>query len=393
MLTIHGEQVLAIDSDAHVIETEQTWSYLEPSEQRFRPMLVGSEKQPDQQYWVLHDKVVGFRFPSRTAQELEELSQRTGRDMNTSPEARELARVELRLQHMDQLGIDIQVLHNTLWIEQVTNRLEAELALCRSYNRWLGDTWAQSKGRLCWSCLPPTLSIAEAIREVRWCKEHGSVGICLRPIEGDHHLTDSYFYPLYEEAERLDMPITVHIANGNPANVELVRHSLFWRFRVPTVAACYAYLQSNVPERFPRLRVGFIEAGAQWLVWVLEGATRNIGLPKSSLPEILSKKRVWVTCEYEDHLPYLLQYAGEDNLIIGTDYGHTDPFSNVRALKTFVDRPDVSDAVKKKIIKDNALAFYGLKEGDLPAHAGQSQTVAAGGAVEALTKPSRAMRV
>jgi uncharacterized protein len=228
MLTINGEQVLAIDSDAHVIESEQTWSYLEPSEESFRPRLVGDDKHPEQQYWVLHDKVVGFRFPSLTARELEELSLRTGRDMNTSPEARELARVDLRLQHMDQAGIDIQVLHNTLWIEQVTNRPEAERALCRSYNRWLGDTWERGKGRLRWTCMPPTLSIPDAIEEVRWCKDHGAVGICLRPLEGDHHLTDSYFYPLYEEAQRLDLPIAVHIANGNPTNVELVRHSLFW---------------------------------------------------------------------------------------------------------------------------------------------------------------------
>jgi predicted TIM-barrel fold metal-dependent hydrolase len=370
MLTIGGEEVVAIDADAHVTETEDTWSYLEAHEEGFRPILVGSDKRPDQQYWLLNDKVVGFRFGSKTAQELEELSQKTGRDMNTSAGARELARVDLRLEHMDQLGIDIQVLHNTLWIEQVTNRPEAELALCRSYNRWLADTWARGKGRLRWSCMPPVLSIPEAIKEARWCREHGSVGICLRPLEGDHHLTDSYFFPLYEEAERLDMPITVHIGNGNPANIDLVRHSPFWRFRSPTVSACYAYLQSHVPETFPRLRVGFIEAGAQWLVWVLEGATRNIGLPKSALPEVLARKRVWVTCEYEDHLPYLIPHAGEDNLIIGTDYGHTDPFSNVRALKIFVDRPDLSDRVKKKIISDNALAFYGLKEKDLPAYAG-----------------------
>jgi len=74
----------------------------------------------------------------------------------------------------------------------------------------------------------------------------------------------------------------------------------------------------------------------------------------------MSKKRVWVACEYEDHLPYIMQYAGEDNLIIGTDYGHTDPFSNVQALKVFVNRPDLSDNAKKKIVRDNAKAFYGL---------------------------------
>ncbi len=378
MLVIGGEQVLAIDADAHVIETEDTWSFLEPSEDRFRPILVGSENQPDKQYWLLNDKVVGFRFPSLTAKELEELSHRTGRDMNTTPETRGLARVDLRLQHMDQVGIDIQVLHNTLWIEQVTNHPEAELALCRSYNRWLADTWARGMGRLRWSCMPPTLRIPDAIEEVRWCKEHGAVAICLRPLEGEHHLTDSYFFPLYEEAQRLDIPIAVHIANGNPTNIDLVRHSLFWRFRVPTVAACHAYLRSQVPELFPNLRVGFIEAGAQWLVWVLEGVmrTREAGPSKSAMRELLSRKRVWVTCEYEDHLPYLLSYTGEDNLIIGTDYGHIDPFSNVRALKVFVDRTDISDTVKKKVLKDNAMAFYGLKDEDLPSYAVQSQAVA-----------------
>jgi predicted TIM-barrel fold metal-dependent hydrolase len=204
------------------------------------------------------------------------------------------------------------------------------------------------------------------------------VGICLRPLEGEHLVTDSYFYPLYEEAQRLDIPIAVHIANGNPANIELVRQSLFWRFRVPTVAACHTYLRSEVPELFPRLRVGFIEAGAQWLVWVLEGVVRLVDNEsrKSAMRELLAKKRVWVACEYEDHLPYLLAHAGEDNLIIGTDYGHTDPFSNVRALQAFVNRTDISDTVKKKIIRDNALAFYGIKENDLACGRGQSQGVA-----------------
>jgi predicted TIM-barrel fold metal-dependent hydrolase len=376
MLIIGAEPVLTIDSDAHVIETEHTWSFLKPSEDQFRPLLIGSDKQPERQYWLMNEKVMGFRPPIRTAPELAELSKRTGRDINTTAEARELSRVDLRLQHLDEVGIDIQVLHNSLWIEQVTNRPEAELALCRSYNRWLGDTWSRGKGRLRWSCMPPTLRILDAVEEIRWCKEHGAVAICLRPLEGDHHLTDSYFFPLYEEAQHLNMPIAVHIANGNPANVDLVRHSLFWRFRVPTVAACHAYLQSNVSELFPRLRVGFIEAGAQWIVWVLEGIVRVLGLPKSAMPELLSRKRVWVACEYEDHLTYLLPYAGEDNFIIGTDYGHTDPFSNVRALQAFVDRTDVSDRVKKKILRDNAIAFYGLKDADLRLGMAQDDSLA-----------------
>jgi len=360
MLNIEGEYVLMVDSDSHVIESESTWAYLAPSEERFRPRLVESDNEPGQQRWVLDGKEVGFRPRDRTEQELVELSQSTGREMRTSSGARELTRADQRLEQMDQVGIDVQVMHNSLWLSQVTEDPEAEMALCRSYNRWMGNTWTQDKERLRWSCVPPTLSISEAVKEVRWCKDNGAVGICLRPLEGNRHLTDPWFYPIYEEAERLDLPITVHIGNASPTHVELVKQSLFWRFRVPTVAACHTYLKSEVPDMFPRLRVGFIEAGAQWLVWVLEGVARVLNTPKDEMREMLAKKRVWVACEYEDHLPYILQYAGEDHLIIGTDFGHTDPFSNVKALNAFVGRSDISGKVKKKIVKDNAEAFYGL---------------------------------
>jgi len=188
MLEINGEKVLMIDADSHVIENESTWAHLEPSEQRFRPRLVESETEPGQQCWVLDGKIIGFRPTTRTPQELAELTERTGRDMITQQGARELTKADQRVQHMDRVGIDIQVIHNSLWLSQVTDDPEAEMALCRSYNRWMGDTWEHGKGRLRWSCLPPTLSIPEAIQEVRWCKDHGAVGICLRPLEGNRHL-------------------------------------------------------------------------------------------------------------------------------------------------------------------------------------------------------------
>ena len=126
-----------IDADAHVIETEHTWDYLEPSERKFRPQLFYSPDDETRQYWVIDDKIRGFRARTLSEQQITELSQRAGRDIGTQQGARELDDVELRLKHMDELGIDIQVLHNTLWIEQITTRPEVETALCWSWNRWL----------------------------------------------------------------------------------------------------------------------------------------------------------------------------------------------------------------------------------------------------------------
>ena len=50
---------------------------------------------------------------------------------------------------------------------------------------------------------------------------------------------------------------------------------------------------------------------------------------------------MFVTCENTDDLPYIVQETGEDGLVIGTDYGHTDTSSDVDAIKVFRkrDRP------------------------------------------------------
>jgi hypothetical protein len=53
-----------IDADAHVTETARTWDYLEPAEQRFRPLLFASPHDPATQYWVIEGKIRGFRFPT-----------------------------------------------------------------------------------------------------------------------------------------------------------------------------------------------------------------------------------------------------------------------------------------------------------------------------------------
>ena len=48
-----------IDADAHVIETERTWDYLEPSEQKYRPLLFSSPEDSTRQYWVIDEKIRG----------------------------------------------------------------------------------------------------------------------------------------------------------------------------------------------------------------------------------------------------------------------------------------------------------------------------------------------
>ena len=356
---------LVIDSDAHVVETERTWDFMDPEDAQYRPQLVQSPDDPTRQHWVIDGEVRGFRFPTLTEIQMEARSQR-GRNITTPQAARELDDVGLRLQDMDRLGIDVQVLHHTLWIEQVAERPEVERAICRGWNRWLGDIWRQSEGRLRWSCVPPYRDLEAALEEMQSAKENGAVAVTMRPIEGTRTILDPYFYPIYEEAIRLDMSVAVHIANANPSIVNILRTpedpgSAFGIFRIPTVASCHALIMSKIPERFPDLRWGFIEASAGWVPWIItESKNRYQGAARKFPDNVLKEYNIYVTCQTDDDIPYILQCAGDDNILIGTDYGHFDPSSEVDAISIFKGMAGISEESMRKILCDNPKALYGI---------------------------------
>jgi predicted TIM-barrel fold metal-dependent hydrolase len=59
-------------------------------------------------------------------------------------------------------------------------------------------------------------------------------------------------------------------------------------------------------------------------------------------------------------VPYVVSCCGEDRLVIGTDYGHTDPSSAVTALNEFQRMEGLDPSVKEKILSHNAKALYNL---------------------------------
>ena len=355
---------MIVDADAHVVETTHTWDYLEESDQKYRPKLFQSADDPSTQYWFLEGKAIGFRNPTLSERELIALSKQTGRALQTAPEARELRDVEIRLQHMDQLGIDVQILFNTMWIARVAEKPEVEIALCATWNRWMADVWKQGKSRLRWSCVVPAMTINEALRQIRFAREIGAVAVSLRPFENDKHLVEPYFYPIYEEVSRPGMAVAVHIANANPQLMDQFkprydRMGGFAQFRIPAVITCLSLMMSDVPKLFPKLRWGFVEASAQWVPWVVNEAVRRSGT-KGFPPNPCREFNIYITAQTDDDFPYVLKYAGEDNIVIGTDYGHTDASSEVDAIAVFRQNTTISDAVKKKILEDNPCRLYAL---------------------------------
>jgi len=339
-----------IDSDAHVLETNHTWDYLLDSERDMRPRIVPTPNDAASggESWLVDGTYIGK-------------ARNVGHD--TSKESREMEDIKARLAHMDELGIDVQVLYPTIFLRPFTRRPEVELAVTRSYNRWLIDIWKQAPDRLRWVAVLPLLSMNKAIEEARYAKENGACGIFMRGLEGDKRISDSHFFPIYEEAGRLDMPICVHSATGS-----FVVHDYFLdecgfnKFKLAVVGSFHSLIFNGIPEKFPQTRWAFVEVSSQWVPYAIHdfARRRERGGRRVDKNEVLRKNKVWVTCQTDDDLPYVLQYAGDDRLIIGTDYGHNDTSSEILALRKLREDGIVPTAVVEKILDDNARALYAL---------------------------------
>ena len=360
-----------IDADTHVDETEDTWAYMEETEQEFRPITSYPQEQdptrPPMRYWIIDGKR-HLRFV------------RSDEQTKTTVETRELIDVDARLRDMDRMGVEVQVMYPTLSLVEITERPEVAQALRRSYNRWLAEKWARAGGRLRWVMLPPLRTMDKALEELRFAKDHGACGVLKKgDREAGFWPVDPYFFPFYEEAQRLDLPICFHTGSGVPdfTPARQFPFSGFYRITLPVVHAFQSLIFQGVPAQFPRLRFGFIEAAASWVPFVLHNLRRHLAKnrerPESVLrsgkqsldisEDLLARNRMYVTCHVDEDLPYLIKCAGEDNLLLGSDYSHSDPAqeaSFMHRLQQRADAGDIQQSVVKKITDDNPRAFYGL---------------------------------
>lgn len=337
-----------IDSDAHVIETESTWDFMTESEAQFRPQIVGAVNPGGAAttYWLIDGR----------------LHARTNVGKETPRGAREMSDIEKRLAHMDELGVDIQVLYPTLFLTPLSHRAEIQVAVYRSYNRWLAEIWKKAPDRLRWAAAVPLLSLEQSFAEMRFGKENGACGVFVCGLEVDRRLSDAYFFPLYEEAVRLDLPICVHSGNGSFAVHDFFAgDSGFCKFKLAVVGAFQTVIFDRIPERFPKLKFAFIEVGAQWVPYVACDLKRRFRRRGRPMPEnLLRDNRIYVACETTDDLGYIVSYAGEDNLVIGSDYGHADTSAEIEALRRVREEGKLGQAVVDKMLDDNPRALYGL---------------------------------
>jgi len=343
-----------IDADAHVIESEATWEFMDGDDLQYKPIPLASQHD-GRLFWSIDGALRARRVNVGT---------------DTTRESQELTDVPARVADLDKFGTDVQVNYPSLWTTLTFKHTEADQAVCRGYNRFMASVCSQAPDRLRWVAVLPGSSIDAAIEELHFAKEHGGCGGTFRGWEGDHHPTSPYFFPMYEEAEKLGLPMCFHAGIGNDMVNDFLMgapdRGNIQRFKWPVMGAFHSLLLSDVSTRFPELRFAFVESGASWIPYLLGDLTRRVAWTQGNINDngptdhMLKDNNLFVTCQTNDDLPYVMSYAGEDNLVIGTDYGHADTASELLALRTFQEESGVSPEATSKILDDNARALYGL---------------------------------
>ena len=344
-----------IDADAHVIESDRTWSYLAEDERRFAPMVLdladgesqsGSGLSQTTRFWYS-----GNFIQSKDNADLVAMDE----------DSREMGNVKARLAHMDQLNIDVQVLYPTIFLAPCARDAAQEAAQYRAYNRWLADIWKAAGDRLRWAACVPTASMHKVRDELAFAKDHGACCVFVRPFECDRYVGESYFEPLLKAAAELDLAIAFHAGNASYHNNTLHAGHNFARFKLAMMAQFHWLLENEIPAKYPEIRWAFIEASASWVPYTLldlESRLKRRG--KKMWDNPLADNNIWVTVEMTDDIPYIIDRVGDDNLIVGTDYGHTDTASEIEALRLLRENGGISPQSADKILGANPTRLYGL---------------------------------
>jgi predicted TIM-barrel fold metal-dependent hydrolase len=279
--------------------------------------------------------------------------------------------IPTRLRDMDREGIEVSVLFPTssFSVSQVVER-DYAVAYARAYNDYAATTCAASD-RLKAVALVAFQDVDAAVAEVRRAvTELGLAGVAIASLGMKEHLGSRTFWPIYEELERLNVPLCVHNRRETPLGDHRYDSFLYMHTigrPVETIIQFAGLIYGGVAERFPNLRIGFLECGVGWVPywmermdeeWEKRGEIEAPLCPRKPSHYVEQGNWFFATEPEEGMLPYVIERIGAERVLFASDYPHWDGmFPHV--VSTIRGREDISEADKEKILGGNAARFYG----------------------------------
>jgi predicted TIM-barrel fold metal-dependent hydrolase len=372
-----------IDADGHVEENPITFSdkYFDPAFRTHRPQVVRGAEE-GLAYWMIDEQL----FPRRVGRGCNNLGTPTSYQGNPVRHAQrkpdtlgsmELTNLSERLQIMDEEGIWLQVLYPTLFLAYPLSCNPAYVtAMCDAYNRWLGDVLSGQE-RLRWVGVVNLDDISASVRQVQEAKKLGAVGMMILGTAGDRLLDDPSLLPFYDAVAESDLPLAVHVGWACPSINNLYTHiypSGVIAFSMPVLMGLVSIMSGGILDRYPNLRLVFLEAGCLWVHFILERlhhrfqhsgknlaniVSRTAPIQKLEPMEYIKTGNLYFSAEVEDALlPQVLDLVGDGQILFASDMPHGD--RERFAAKILQDRKDIPDVAKTKILQSNPARFYRL---------------------------------
>jgi predicted TIM-barrel fold metal-dependent hydrolase len=278
------------------------------------------------------------------------------------------------IRFVDNMGLESTVLYPTaaLAIGLVQEPAWA-CAISRAYNNWFHARYIKTNPRLKGVAVLPIQDAVSAAAELRYAVEKLDMVGAFLPSATVMNKAFGHpdFQPIFREAERLGVPLAIHGAPSRGFGFDYFEdqgqvHALEHPF--PLMIQFTSIICDGVLEKFPRLKLAFLEAGCGWLPYMMDRLDYEYGTRGASSFRQIKKKPsdyvkecpVYVTCEPEEtSLAYVAKVIGDDRLMFPSDYPHERVYGEfLKDIPELLARPELSDHTKQKILYDNAKEFY-----------------------------------
>jgi len=369
-----------MDSDMHVQEPFDLWlNYIDPAYKDRAP--IGTTEYLSDLHLV-HDGQVVSRDRKRVVEDdiVRDQGERYGRlELFEEYDERGWGS-DVQLEAMDKEGVDVTVLYPTRGLVAHAKEYDDDglaAAVSRAYNDWLADLCAPAPERMYGAAMLPAQCVEAAVEEVkRTRQEYGFRAVFLRPnpVRG-RNWNNPVYDPLWAECQRQDVAVGFH--EGIPCMLPVAMgerfagiHEDIWltehvaSHAIEQMYACLSMIAGGVCERFPELRIAFLEGNCSWLPFWLWRMDEHYEVRERKLkkhlplpPSEYFKRQCFAGVEADEALAVnVFDWMGDSNLVFSTDFPHADS-RFPHAVDTLLEQPFPEES-KGKILWDNCARLY-----------------------------------
>jgi uncharacterized protein len=223
-----------------------------------------------------------------------------------------------------------------------------------------------------WAGLLPLRDPRQGCEAVEEMQKLGATAAVVYGTAGDRLLCHPSFIPVWDELQRAGLPLCVHMGMSYPPFGEvciglLDAHGI--GMSLPAMMAFVAIVGHGMLDRYPNLKVGFLEFGAEWILYMVARLDHYLPIdrsqmpiqtevPKNTIQDYVRSGKIFLAGEADDKmLVHEIALLGEDQILYSSDLPHGEGRHN--AAKEILARVDLSETQKRKILYDNAVKFFG----------------------------------